>query len=168
MVFPLFQAKSSKELDVNGEFEVSGLINQLIETCVSGHQSFEAAADAIEDPYLKRELEEYGRQRRQFAKDLNTRLRAFGDGAAVQPESLEPTDPHVLDLSNAVDETTGQSVLADCEQRESSASDAYRKALGASLPAEYSQIVESQYEAIRRAHNRIKILRMATANQWTC
>ena len=158
----------NKESQMNGEFEVGQLINELIETCVSGHQTFEAAAGAIQNPCLKKELEEYGRQRRQFARDLSIRLRAFGDGPALPLESRISGEANVLDLSNAMDETFGQSVLADCEERESWATDAYRKALGAPLPAEYSQIVESQYEQIRRAHNRIKILRLATANQWIC
>src|SRR5262249_41469722 len=69
-----------------------------------------------------------------------------------------------IDIKTALGANSNHAVLAECERGEDSAEEAYRKALGSTLPPEYSKVVESQFQTVQRTHDRIKALRDSTAS----
>src|SRR5438270_4992549 len=64
---------------MNGSEVSTGVVNELIQTCVDGQKGFEAAAKAVDDPTIKDELVGYSWQRQQFATDLKSRMKAVGE-----------------------------------------------------------------------------------------
>jgi uncharacterized protein (TIGR02284 family) len=53
-------------------------------------------------------------------------------------------------------------VLSECERGEDSAVEAYQQAISHDLPSPVRDMVELQYDAVRRVHDRIKSLRDAS------
>jgi len=138
------------------------VINELIQTCVDGQKGFEAAAKAVDDPSIKDELVGYSWQRQQFATELKTRLQAFGQKPDEGGSVAGAMHRGWMDLKSAVGANGVHSILAECERGEDEATKAYRKAMGAALPPEYTQVVETQFQTIQKTHDRIKALRDAT------
>ena len=142
--------------------ESNGVINDLIQTCIDGQKTFEAAAKAVEDPMIKDELVGYSWQRQQFATELRTRMKAFGDDPSERGSMGGALHRGWMDVKAAFTGGDGHVVLSECEKAEDSTIAAYREAMSSGLPAEYSELVESQFQTIQRTHDRIKALRDAT------
>jgi uncharacterized protein (TIGR02284 family) len=146
--------------------ETNILIHELVQKCLDACKRLEAAANIVLDPTIKSELSGYSVEQQQFARDLNSRLAACGN-ASVQSDSIESSascgagEPTTAALPSA-----GHPILAECERGEDSVVDTYRKALGADVPADYGQLIESQYESIQQAHSRVKVLHHETVNNW--
>jgi len=152
-------------LKMNMGHESSGVINDLIETCMDGQKGFEAAAKAVEDPTLRDELVGYSWQRQQFATELKSQLKAHGEEPSEHGSVSGAMHRGWMDLKSAMGSDSNHSILAECERGEDTAEEVYRKALGASLAPDYSQVVESQFQTIQRTHDRIKALRDSMSNQ---
>jgi len=52
-----------------------------------------------------------------------------------------------------------KAILNECEAGEDSAKSAYKNALAEPLPANVKEILDTQYAAVMRSHDRIKALR---------
>ena len=138
------------------------VMNELIQTCVDGQRSFEAAARAVDDATIKDELVGYSWQRQQFANELKGRMKAFGEEPSEHGTVSGALHRGWIDLKSAFGGSSGLSILAECEREEDTALEAYRKAMSAGLPAEYSQVVEAQLNTVQKTHDRIKALRDAS------
>jgi uncharacterized protein (TIGR02284 family) len=151
---------------VNTTTEASNLINELIQKCLDACQRLEAAANIVLDPTIKSELSGYSVEQQRFARDLNSRLAACGN-ASMQSDSIESSAPGGPgETTTAALASAGHPILAACERGEDSVVDTYRKALGADVPSDYGQLIESQYESIQHAHSRVKVLHHETVNNW--
>jgi uncharacterized protein (TIGR02284 family) len=139
----------------------SGLINVLIESCLKCQQNLRAAALAISDPGLSLELANFSRQQEQFAEDLSARLTAHGDTPVVSREAPSHAFGNLPILENA----DGYGILMTCEQTSNSMLAAFRRALGEDVPPEFTGVIETQFEAIQEAHERIKVLRSSAATE---
>jgi uncharacterized protein (TIGR02284 family) len=137
------------------------VINELIQTCIDGQNGFEAAAKAVDDPTIKNELVGYSWQRQQFATELKTKMRAAGGDPAEHGSASGALHRGWIDLKSAFGGNSRHSILAECERGEDSSVSAYRKAMEAHLPPEYSKVVETQFQTIQKTHDRIKALRDA-------
>ncbi len=141
----------------NGE-----VLNDLIQTCIDGQKGFEAASKAVDDPAIRDELVGYSWQRQQFATELKSRLEAFGEKPVDHGSAGGALHRGWMDVKSAVRANSEHAILAECERGEDAAVEAYRKAMSAAMPAEYTQVVSSQFQTIQRTHDRIKALRDAT------
>jgi uncharacterized protein (TIGR02284 family) len=140
----------------------NGTINDLIQTCIDGQKAFEAAAKAVDDPMIKDELVGYSWQRQQFATELKTRMKAFGEEPSEHGSMSGALQRGLMDMKAAFTGGDGHTVLSACEKEEDSTVATYRDAMSSGLPAEYSELVQSQFQTIQRTHDRIKALRDAT------
>jgi uncharacterized protein (TIGR02284 family) len=138
------------------------VLNDLIEVCVDGQKGFEAAAKAVDDPTIKDELVGYSWQRQQFATELRSRMKAFGEEPARHGSMSGAIHRGWMDVKSALGASSGHSILAECERGEDVAEQVYREAMSTGLPPEYTKVVETQYQTIQRTHDRIKALRDAT------
>lgn len=139
--------------------QVTQTLNELIETCIDGEKGFQSAAEAIEEPSLKSELQNYSEQRRGFASDLQGLVAAFGDSPRDTGSVAGKLHRGWINLRDAVSSRDNHAIIAECERGEDSAVASYRKAIQAGLPAEFEHVVESQYAAVQATHDRIKSLR---------
>src|SRR5437763_16510648 len=94
------------------------VINDLIQTCVDGQKGFEAAAKAVDDPTLKDELVGYSWQRQQFATDLKSHLKAFGEEPSEHGSATGALHRGWMNVKSAFGASDGKSILAECERGE--------------------------------------------------
>lgn len=141
--------------------EVTSTLNDLVQVCIDGEKGFAAAAEHVEDASLKLELLDYSLQRRDFAADLQSLLTATGEDPSTHGDLSAGLHRAWIDLKTAFTSNDRAAVLSECERGEDVAIEAYQKALEGGLPVDYSQLVQSQYSAVKRTHDRIKALRDA-------
>lgn len=138
---------------------LSGVLNELVETCIDGQKGFQSAAEAIDDPSLKAELEGYANQRGDFARDLQSLVAAYGQSPTHSGSAAGAMHRGWIKLRDALSTRDSYAILAECERGEDSAVAEYRKAAQAGLPAEMDQVIENQYAAVQATHDRVKSLR---------
>ena len=66
-----------------------------------------------------------------------------------------------MNVKSALGGNDKHAILAECERGEDAAEEAYRKAMGTSLPSDYNDLVLKQFQTVQRTHDRIKQLRDA-------
>lgn len=140
------------------------IVNGLIEICRDGEHGFESASKEIDDLRLKTELLQYSRQRQEFANELHTALDQFGANVDDHGSVSAALHRGWMALKQAVASNNRHAILAECERGEDSAVEAYRDAVNYHLPEPLADLVESQYEAVQRVHDRIKGLRDERSN----
>lgn len=142
--------------------DINSTLNELIETCIDGQNGFETAANAIDEPGLKAELAGYSAQRRDFAADLKSLVARSGESPTERGSVAAALHRGWINLKTAVSTRDRHAILAECERGEDSAVAEYRKAIGAGLPPEYAAVVQAQYAAVQRTHDRVRALRDAS------
>jgi len=134
-------------------------INKLIEICRDGQHGFASAAKQIEDPALRGELLEYSLQRQEFALDLRNALVQMG----AEPDDRSSLSGAIhrgwINLKQALSSNDSYAILSECERGEDYATEAYRDAMAMALPSPVSGLVENQYQAVQRVHDRVRALR---------
>jgi len=141
------------------ENEVLSVVHHLIERCKDGQRGYTHAAKDIEDQDLKTLFHEYAVQRDSMITELQNELHNFGK-LDDESTSLEGKVHRTwMDLSSALLAKDRQQVLNECERGEDYAVAAYDKALKADLPGNLKQIVQKQYEQVKKAHDTIRDLR---------
>ena len=141
--------------------DVNSTLNDLVQICVDGEKGFAEAAEHVEDASLKLELTDYSQQRHDFAADLQSLVQASGDEPSHGGDIIGGLHRAWIDIKTKLAGNDRHAVLAECERGEDAAVKAYQKALDSGLPVDYSQLVQSQYTAVKRTHDRIKALRDA-------
>lgn len=147
------------------EHDIASTLNQLIETCMDGKEGFTAAAEAVSDSTLRRELLDLSQQREEFAADLQSHVALLGEKPEQKGSVSGALHRGWINIKAAINTRDKYAVLSECERGEDSAVDAYRHALQVDLPMEESQTIALQYAAIKRAHDRIKTLRDASKSE---
>jgi len=143
--------------------QVRDEVNKLVETCHDGEAGFRAAAEAISNRTIKAEMMQYSRQRLEFAGELEKAVEELGESPAGEGSMAGAVHRGWIHLIKAVG-SSDHAVLAACERGEDSAVSAYRAALNTTLPGRVGALVSSQYQAVKRTHDRIKLLRDAADN----
>lgn len=141
--------------------EVASTLNDLIQICCDGEKGFAEAAEHVDDASLKLELTDYSLQRHDFAADLQSLVTATGEEPVNHGDMAGALHRAWIDLKTKFASNDRAAILAECERGEDAAVKAYEQALDKGLPVDYSQLVQSQYIAVKRTHDRIKALRDA-------
>ncbi len=145
--------------------ETVGTLNDLTQICLNGEQGFAEASEHVADSALKLELSDYSLQRRDFAADLQSLVESSGEMSAQHGSVAAALHRTWMGVKSAVGGDPRHEVLAECERGEDEAVEAYEKALNAALPLDYQQLVQSQFSAVKRTHDRIKSLRDEAASK---
>lgn len=141
--------------------DFDAVINRLVEICHDGEKGFAAAAEALDEPTLKNELLRYSRQRGEFGSQLEKVLSDVGEEAVSHGSPSGAMHRGWMNLKASMTHDNTHAVLAECERGEDAAVDAYRDAVASSLPNNIETLVMTQYQAVERAHDRIRSLRDA-------
>lgn len=140
--------------------EIVSTINSLIETLKDGQRGFKEAAEAVKDPELKTLFSEFSLQRSEFAGDLQSEARQFGESDPENSSSAAGAMHRAwINLKSALTSGDDHAILAECERGEDSALKEYKEGLEKELPAPLREIVSHQFVAVKQAHDRIKSLR---------
>src|SRR5262249_46781714 len=134
----------------------------LIETCHDGQNGFQTAAENITDPSLKRLLQSFAQQRSQFAGELQTIVREFGEDPTERGSVSGTLHRGWMNLKGAVSGKDGHAILEECERAEDSTVEAYEDALEKVVATDVASVIRRQYSEIQSAHNQIRSLRDRT------
>lgn len=138
---------------------VISTLNNLIETCKDGQQGFKDAAEGIENSELKSLFYDLSQQRSKFVGELQQEVRSLG-GEPEEDGSFSGTIHRGwLNLKAALTGQDETAILNECERGEDSAKNAYKEALENDLPANVSETVTKQYDAVQTAHDKVKAMR---------
>ncbi len=143
----------------NSTNDYTSWLNDLIETCKDGEKGFREAADGLKGSGLKTTLNEYARQRSQFASELQNHVSRLGGQPQTSGSASAALHRGWIDLKSALTGKDDHAILAECERGEDSAVKNYQKVLAEDLPSDLRSVVEQQYRQILEAHNRIRSLR---------
>jgi len=146
---------------MNTTTDIRKTLNDLLETCNDGKRGYELAASVVEDRTLHAELIQYSMQRAEFADDLQTAISNLGEEPTEHGTLSGALHRAWINVKNMVPFGGRYDILVECERGEDSAVESFREALSHDLPMAVHAIIESQYDAIQRVHDRIKSLRGA-------
>lgn len=139
--------------------DVTGIANDLIETCKDGEKGFREAADALQDQNVKSLFRELSQQRAQYAQELQSHVSKLGE----QPETTGSTAAALhrgwMNLRSAITGKSDQAIIDEAERGEDVAVEAYQKALRNDLPNQLKSVIETQYQGVQAGHNKVRDLK---------
>src|ERR1700722_2723781 len=141
---------------------VRSALESLMDICRDGSKGYEVAASAVKDSSLKAKLMQYSMQRDEFALQLEDSIAALGEPAWDHGSIAGSLHRAWIGVKGALTSHDSHAVLSECERGEDSAIEAYQQAISPELPSPVRDMVELQYDAVRRVHDRIKSLRDAS------
>jgi uncharacterized protein (TIGR02284 family) len=133
-------------------------LNHLIEICRDGERGFRYAANHVAAREAKELFLEVAGQRERFADELipyAQRLGGHEEGDGTFAASLHRTWMGIRDAIAGHDDTA---IIREVERGERAALTAYRDAINGMLPPDARDLIERQYEAVRRSHGRVDAL----------
>jgi uncharacterized protein (TIGR02284 family) len=136
------------------------LLNELVETLKDGQKGYADAMTDVEDASLKDTFKTYAAQRAEFITEIEDQMYKLN----LKPDEESSVTGTIhrawIDLKAAITSKDSKAVLSECERGEDYAVKAYQVALKAQdLPAPLKSVIEKQYQGVRAAHDKIKMLR---------
>src|SRR5438552_449960 len=140
--------------------EVIAILNDLIETCTDGQESFRVAAESIRNSEFRRLFNIFSQQRAQFVTELQAEVHRLGGDVGKGVGQTGPLHRTWINLKTTMARDEA-SIIAECQREEESAVTDYQEALKADLPLDVQYVVKRQYMDIKDAYDRIRILQRA-------
>jgi uncharacterized protein (TIGR02284 family) len=139
------------------------VLNGLVEVALDGGRMFSLAAGDALDPDYKALFAQHSQERTQFARELQAIVLQLG-GNPQNHGTLEGALLQAwMDVKSAVAVREDYAVLREVERAEQNARKRYARALTLDLGGEVKALVERQYSAISRSHDRVRALRQKHA-----
>lgn len=138
-------------------------VNKVIAVCKDAEEGFRGAANAANDPALKSLFERYSSQRAGFATDLSGVVTKLGKTPEHSSGVLGTIHHGWIALKGKLTGHNEHQILEETERGEDLSVTRYRDALKHNLPVELRSVLQTQFEQVQQAHDRIRSLRDATA-----
>jgi uncharacterized protein (TIGR02284 family) len=135
------------------------VLNQLIAICQDGELGFDTAASAVMDQAIKTELSQYCQDRRACVRELETALGAMGEKPRISDSVAGAMCRGWMNLTSAVIDDNEHAILSACERGEDATVESYGEAMTLPLPSPLNGLIASQFESIKRVHDRVRSLR---------
>jgi uncharacterized protein (TIGR02284 family) len=110
------------------------------------------------DPGYQLIFERYAAERARFAKSVDDAVRALGLDSPQEGSALGSLHRGWLNAVSTVARGNPKAVLTECQRGEDAALKTYRAALRAELPTDVREVIQEQYEAIKKARMEIASL----------
>ncbi|HWL85963.1 MAG TPA: PA2169 family four-helix-bundle protein [Polyangiaceae bacterium] len=135
------------------------VLNGLIEVVLDGARMFSLAAGDVLDADYKALFAQHAQERNHFARELQALVVALG----ANPQNRGTLEGALLqawmDVKSAVAVREDYAVLREVERAEQNARKRYARALTLDLGGDVKALVERQYSAVSRSHDRVRALR---------
>ena len=138
--------------------QVVSALNSLIEMNRGAQRGYQEAAEKIETPQIKEFCFEQIRARYQFVRDLQAPVLTLGGDPKRTGSVAAAVHRGWIDLKSILG-GGDRAILKAIETGEDYAVKEYEKALGETLPERARDIVERQFQSVKRAHDKVKEMR---------
>ena len=144
-------------MDIKGVIDT---VNDLIENCKDGEYGFRRCGERAQAPRLRQTFGRRADECQKAASELQTIISQLGGEAEKGGSALGAVHRGWVSVRDALAGSNGDlSVLEECERGEDVALERYNRALEEALPPHVRNIVERQYEGVKRNHEEIRRLR---------
>ena len=133
------------------------VLNHLIETCRDGERGFRHAANHVSDPAVKKLFLGIATERDEFATALLPHAQRLGGTNDTGGSVAAALHRGWMTLTDVVRHDDA-AIVQEAEHGERAALGAYKEALDGALPPPSREVVEQQYSAIKRSHQRVDSL----------
>ena len=141
--------------------DVIDTLNKLIDTCKDGEYGFRTSAEHVRSEHLRSVFLERAESCRQGATELQQAVVRCGGEPDEHSSASGTLHRGWLSLKGVLTGDRDQAALNECERGEDAALARYREALKHDLPSDIAEIVQRQYEGVKRNHDQIRSLRDA-------
>jgi len=137
------------------------ILNTLIETCKDGEYGFKTCAEQVKSAQLRTLFMERAQSCRSGATELQAQVSRLGGKPETDSSASGTLHRGWVNLKGALTGGNDQAILDECERGEDAALERYRDAIKEPLPSDVAEIVQRQYEGVKRNHDQIRNLRNA-------
>jgi len=137
------------------------ILNKLIETCKDGEYGFKTCAEQVKSAQLRTLFTERAQSCRSGATELQAQVSRLGGKPETDSSASGTLHRGWVNLKGALTGGNDQAILDECERGEDAALERYRDAIKEPLPSDVAEIVQRQYEGVKRNHDQIRNLRNA-------
>jgi len=134
-------------------------LNALIETCNNGDRGFRNAAQHAHAPDLRDFFLRRAEECQEACLELRAEVVQLGGTAATGGTAGGAIRRGWASLLEMLSSDSDLTMLEACERGEDAAMAEYRDALAQPLPDDIRQLIERQYEGVKRNHNAVRSLR---------
>lgn len=135
-------------------------LNTLVETCKDGEYGFRSSAEYAQSSSIKQLFSTRAEGCAQAASELQALVRRFGGEAEADGTVSGALHRGWVAVKGTLAGSSDLSMLEEAERGEDTALERYRDALREDhLPIEAREIVEKQYQGVKRNHDQIRNLR---------
>ena len=138
--------------------QVVSTLNSLIELNRDGQKGFQEAAGKIDSPQIKEFCSKQSLARAQFVGELQPQVRSLGGNPEKTGSVAAALHRGWIDLTSSLG-GGDHAILIATETGEDYAVGEYKKALDETLPAPVRDIVKRQFQSVKRAHDKVRIMR---------
>lgn len=135
----------------------------LIETLEDGKNGFAAAAEKLAEsdrPQIASKFREYSNQRAQFAEELRSMAKSYGDDISESGSVGAALHRGWMAVKDAATGSDAGAVLDVAEQGEDHAVAEYERALDSDeLSIDLRDVIQRQYASVKAAHDEVRTLR---------
>ncbi len=135
------------------------ILNDLIETSKDGEYGFRTSAEYLRNTETKQLFARRADECRQAAADLQALVVQMGGSAEDSGSTTGAMHRGWVAVKGTLSGYSDKAILEETERGEDTALESYRKALAADLPPSVLDVVERQFEGVKRNHAQVRALR---------
>ena len=126
-------------------------LNEVIVACKEAADAYDDARDAVEEPELATLFRDYGRRRREFARELEAHIRALGDRPRDPDADSETIERLFTQLKAVLSADERSTLLEERERGEMEIGRRVATALDTNLPEETKAILRRFRQEVSEA-----------------
>lgn len=142
-------------------------INSLLETCKDGEKGFKTAAESVDNPQLKAELNRFAQQRANFRNELESCARQLGGSAenetsvaGLAMDAAGAVHRGWINLKSAITGHDNKAILSECENGDAAALKTYETVMSSStIPMNVKSVLQKQHDEIEAAKAAVSSLK---------
>jgi uncharacterized protein (TIGR02284 family) len=139
--------------------DIIDTLNDLIETSKDGEYGFRSCAEHASSSELKANFEKHAKECRRSAAELQSCVVQLGGEPEEKGSASGSAHRGWVALRGSIAGYSDQAMLDECERGEDAALERYRDALDEELPDAVRELVERQYQGVKRNHAEVRALR---------
>jgi uncharacterized protein (TIGR02284 family) len=142
--------------------DVVDVLQELVECCKDGEYGFRECAEQAKRGDLKSTFLQRADDCRAGAQELNQLIRQCGGKVEDGGSAMGAMHRGWVSVKSKLTTYDDKAVLNEAERGEDNAKARYMKALQKPLPPHIKQVVERQFEGVKRNHDQVRMLRDST------